>query len=294
MEEIFDLFEKYICYRNKHIESLNLSTLINSYAYSINNNHNIANFNSVINDWNYIYNDMIKKYSQSLEVDLFVKWMELVENDKLRNFEVGHNFNIFEVLNFAGLNVGETSHSRLLKFLLDDNHIHGHGYRFLYLFLNKLGIYKPECGIWLITAEEGRVDVMLKRNSPKSVIIIENKSNWAIDQPNQLYRYWFENIYGITKDEYSLDIEYYSKNTAYYNIIYLVPNNYKALSNQTLAKPDNLESSVLPNKLPIEVKTLSFCDFISDWLDECINIVPENNYPLREYIKQYKFKCQTL
>lgn len=101
--------------------------------------------------------------------------------------------------------------------------MHGQENRFINLLLKRINVNYGENDEWISTAETGRVDVMLKRYNPHSVIIIENKSNWAGDQPNQLYRYWFENIHRSDND---LLPEFYSKHQEY-KIVYLVPNKYK-------------------------------------------------------------------
>lgn len=60
--------------------------------------------------------------------------------------------------------------------------MHGQGNSFLQLFLKHIGLDTQDGDEWIFTAEAGRVDVMLKRFHPSSVVIIENKSNWAGDQ----------------------------------------------------------------------------------------------------------------
>jgi len=66
--------------------------------------------------------------------------------------------------------------------------------------MDAIGIKEPYKGTWKVTAEEGKIDLLLKRYSPFSIVVIENKSNWACDQQNQLYRYWYNEIYKITKE----------------------------------------------------------------------------------------------
>lgn len=130
---------------------------------------------------------------------------------------------------------------------------------------------------------------MLKRYNPHSVIIIENKSNWAGDQPNQLYRYWLENIHRSDND---LLPEFYSKHQEY-KIVYLVPNKYKNISDDSLHRPTYL-SETMPEHLPITPIVWSFEEEVSDWLDDCISSLPEENTPLRNLLSQYKEYCKTL
>lgn len=143
----------------------------------------------VINCWNsnnsnreVISKSFLQEYKKIKEREL--------ENEKY----FSTNFNVFDF--FA---VGETKHSELLGFLLDSNQTHGQSNLFLLDFLTLLNIESPEVGKWQITCEYDRIDIMLKREYPLSIIIIENKSNFAEDQPNQLYRYWYNQIYSSSK-----------------------------------------------------------------------------------------------
>jgi hypothetical protein len=219
--------------------------------------------------------------------------MYLIDSEQHR--KDGHNFNIFELLrNEFDFRIQETMHSKLIKFLLDSNGSHGQGKRFLIEFLKQLNAYLPEEGVWHITAEEGKIDVLLQRNEPESIIIIENKSNWACDQPNQLYRYWYNAIYLKTKEKTN---EFYAQNKDRYQIIYLPPNNYKTYEEQSVRKPqDDLYNSYigLPDKVPVEVKILTFDSHIQDWLEMCKRILPETNHRIKEYITQYQILCKTL
>ena len=60
--------------------------------------------------------------------------------------------------------------------------MHGQGKLFLSAFLEYIGFKKDKGNEeWIVTAEKGRVDVLLRRLNPLGAIIIENKSNWAGD-----------------------------------------------------------------------------------------------------------------
>ena len=167
--------------------------------------------------------------------------------------------------------------------------MHGQGNLFLGLFLKRIGIDIQECDEWISTAEIGRVDVMLKRIHPRSVVIIENKSNWAGDQENQLYRYWCENIHHCEED---CSEEYY-KSHPEYKIVYLVPNMGKSISENSLEKPKEFGDN-LPLFLPLNPITLSFEKDIVAWLTECINKLSPDNTPLINLISQYKSYCKNL
>ena len=158
--------------------------------------------------------DKLIQYSDALRD--FVKIHEQIMAKKQKDILEGKYINVFTLWNeFTGIT--EPIHSRILQFILSPHTMHGQENRFINLLLKRINVNYGENDEWISTAETGRVDVMLKRYNPHSVIIIENKSNWAGDQPNQLYRYWFENIHRSDND---LLPEFYSKHQEY-KIVYL-------------------------------------------------------------------------
>lgn len=220
------------------------------------------------------------------------KWYNnYVIAEQTRNAREGHLFNVFTLWNRLS-GIGETLHSRLLHFLLSDDPMHGQKDKFLMKFLEMAGIENPLEGTWYAMAEIGRVDVMLKRSNPHSVIIIENKSNWAADQSNQLYRYWYENMYAPERETY---------NSSRYKIIYLSPT-AKSYDDQTCCKPSKewfcergrCDYDKLPDKIPLNPEIWHFNDHIQKWLEECIEALPPTNQPLRNYLNQYKEYCKKL
>ena len=202
----------------------------------------------------------------------------IIEKAKQVNRATGITFNSLHLFS-----LGELTHSGILAHLLNTNASHGQGNLFLKLFLGMIGIESPDSDNWVVTAEEGRVDIMLRRQFPLSVILIENKSNWAADQPYQLYRYWYENIYPTIEDK---PIDYGQKNKSKFRVIYMPPSGGKAPVENSLQRPDYL-SEPLPAVLPMEIECLSFYDFVVRWLGLCVPEIPEGNHRLREYIKQY-------
>lgn len=230
--------------------------------------------------------DKLKHLSKA--IDDFVSIMEQVKEERQKNIQSGKFVNVFSLWNeFSGIK--EPIHSRILQFFLSPNPMHGQGYKFIYLFLKRIGVSFKEGDEWVSTAEIGRVDVMLKRFHPRSVVIIENKSNWAGDQPNQLYRYWYENIH---QNEEDCDPLFYS-NHPEYKAVYLVPNKDKTISEDSLKRPSDYPSH-LPNELPMTPIIWSFGKEITEWLDDCISILPKENTPLINLISQYKEYCKNL
>ena len=225
-------------------------------------------------------------YSKTL--DYIVSLMSKVKEGRKKKIQKGELVNTFTLWNsFSG--ISETVHSRILHFLLSDNPMHGQGLSFLKRFLEPIGIEVHENDEWVVTAEIGRVDIMLKRFHPHCVVIIENKSNNAVDQPNQLYRYWYENIHSCDEDCKS---DYYN-NHKEYRIYYLVPDPCKDISDNSLAKPSGYPEG-LPQKLPIKPVILSFRNEINNWLEACISSLPKENTPLINFLTQYKEYCKSL
>jgi len=242
--------------------------------------------------WEQWHVGFLDKYVSSINLAEWTKWHQEFLIDEKKHKEDGHNFNIFYLFrNELGIHVQETMHSRLLKFLLDSHASHGQGNKFLHKFLKLIGIESSETDIWHVTAEQGRIDILLYRSEPESVIIIENKSNEADDQPNQLYRYWYNHIYRKTKRK---DNDFYLENKYRYQILYLTPDSNKHLSDQSISKPEYKEYDNLPLKVPMEIQKFYFNEHIVKWLDDCIGCLPDKNHRVKEYIIQYKMLCKTL
>ncbi len=225
------------------------------------------------------------------EISKWEKWYKEFIDDDAQHKVDGHNFNVFYLLRYeCGFNVKETMHSKLIKYLLDPFASHGQGNKFLINFLNLLKIENPNKGMWNITAEQGKIDILLHRSNPETIIVVENKSNWANDQPNQLYRYWYYAIFSRIKE---IEKDFYSKNKDKYQIIYLAPNSNKEISEQSISKPEDWSSN-LPDKIPMEIETQYFNDFIQEWLEDCKKQLSETNHRIREYITQYQVLCNNL
>ena len=230
----------------------------------------------------------MKREEYEKAIDGFVEIIRLLEATDERRTLTGEFVNVFRLWNeFSGIT--EPIHSKILAFLLSSNSMHGQGNLFLNLFLKRIGIESHIEDEWIVTAEKGRVDVLLKRYHPRSVVIIENKSNWAGDQPNQLYRYWYQNIHCVDED---CKNDYYLRHPEY-KIVYLIPDEGKTLSDDSLSKPSDYPID-LPDILPIAPINMDFKHDIVDWLAECILSLPTENTPLKNLITQYKQYCKCL
>lgn len=210
--------------------------------------------------------------------ELLDKFQLIKKQAEQKNKETSCDFNVLKLFS-----INEPMHSFLLANILNPNSEHGQGNLFLLSFLRKLGIEFPEQGQWTITAEKGRIDVLIKRQHPHSVIVIENKSNYAGDQPNQLYRYWYREIYYPNRHR---ENDYSKHHPEKYQVVFLTPADWKQPSENTTLRPDNWDLS-LPSTMPLETKIWKFSNEINSWLSETYNEIPKENYRLKEYIKQY-------
>ena len=191
---------------------------------------------------------------------------------------------------FRFFNPGETTHSRLLAYFLDPRESHGQGDLFLVKFLELLKISQPESlktSPWIVTAELGRVDVLIKRKHPHTVVVIENKSNYAVDQSNQLYRYWHQEIYLKQLERKASEQEIIDPPQSQYRVIYLSPAFWKQADKQSVSRPKDWSDS-LPKTVPERIiEHHLFSNLVIVWLTKSLTLIPPVNHRLREFTKQY-------
>lgn len=195
------------------------------------------------------------------------------------NKETGYLFNPLSLFK-----IGETTHSLIIASLLDKNSNHGQGDLFLKSFLELFEIDYDVNDDWIVTAEKGRVDILLRTINRNSVVIIENKSNYATDQSNQIYRYWHQEMFSYHKDNPQiLD----KKNK--FRIIYLTPSYDKILKDDSLKRPsylhDNNNLPELLDKDKIDIASLD--DQICKIIQSCIPKIHTNNLRLKIFLEQY-------
>lgn len=243
----------------------------------------IDNFNSLVTNLNHSISQRNILAEQTIKLNdaILAKFLILMMESEERNRQTSCNFNMFR--NFK---IGETLHSYLLSNILDPNSEHGQGSLFLHSFLKKIGIECPEDGPWIVTAEKGRIDILIKRNYPHSVVVIENKSNFALDQNNQLYRYWYREIYYPNKEK---EIDYTPMHPEKYQIIYLTPTDGKQPNQNTISIPESWSVlfPALPKVMPLQPLLWTFDKNIRDWLNESMKLIHQENYRFKEYINQY-------
>jgi len=179
-----------------------------------------------------------------------------------RNHLEGHHYNPLR-----SITIKETDHSRILGELLKPDGSHGKGTLFLDSFLQRIGI-TPVDGKWIVTVESDRIDILLRRDSPPSVVIIENKACKASDQPGQLYRYWFRQIFtrypNLRYDDLCIRERF--------RIVYLPPSGYTRPTEKSLLRPgDEIHANCDYPNLPQTI--LDCCSFeadVADWLNELV------------------------
>ncbi|KAA9332686.1 PD-(D/E)XK nuclease family protein [Adhaeribacter soli] len=199
-----------------------------------------------------------------------------------RNRLTSGDLNVFNMFG-----VGETMHSYILASFLNPHSNHGQKHLFLNVFLDLIGIKRhSDNENWIVTAEKGRIDVLLKRSYPHSVVVIENKSNYAVDQSHQLYRYWHQEIYRPIRERHLSTDYILNPPSEYYQLIYLTPSQTKLPSDNSLIKPSDWPKD-LPRVVPMQPQFLFFGDFIVKWLECSLLEVPKENFRLQEYILQY-------
>jgi hypothetical protein len=188
-------------------------------------------------------------------------------------------------LNFLKqLEPSEPQHSLIIGDLLGQNGKHGYGDLFLKEFFNlivnddKISYESDEK--WDVSVEKERYDIRIRNRNNTKIVIIENKSNWADDQPNQLYRYWLNGIYSAQFNLMKYQIPYAAK------IIYLSPSFEKRYTEQSITRPYDVDIN-FPLKVPEEIiKIVFFKEEIVSWLKKCQSLV-ENTSEMYFYIKQY-------
>jgi len=245
------------------------------------NEEQLCHCRDVISSCNEIMSAHNKSIFEQIPYILF-SWTRLKNDVNEKNRTNGHLFNPFSIIK-----IGETTHSRLLGDLLNPKGHHSQGNLFLESFLKLIEVPYAEMGEWTISIESGSVDICLRRSSPPSVILIENKSNWAVDQQNQLYRYWYENIYKFYPQNNYSNIEV--KNS--FQLVYLPPGVEKRPEPHALERPQFPNNDIFPKDLEeagVKVRLFTFRQDITKWLDSCNQLIPSTNIRLKTHLQFYK------
>lgn len=112
-----------------------------------------------------------------------------------REFRIEHNI-AYAPFEFFWDNPAEPRHSRLLGYFIDPRAEHGCGLFLLRSFFKQFDLVSPDLPLdehcVVHPPEEGHIDLLVTRERPdgKYAVIIENKVNGAVDQDEQLQRYY--------------------------------------------------------------------------------------------------------
>jgi hypothetical protein len=230
---------------------------------------------------------MFKKYG----IPDFKKTLmnNMISLKRYSDIKISKRLNIFEQLKPS-----ETKHSLILSNLLNPKGNHGCGDLFLKIFfevfpLDPIKISSND--IWEVTAEKERFDIRIRNTNSTKIIIIENKSNWADDKENQLYRYWYKGIYLAQLKYENGGIPFFSR------MLYLSPSDYQQPSEQSILRPPDLPKD-LPDKVPPgTIKIVYFNEHIVKWLDLCLNELNEQHeiyYYLNQYRDYWRLSCHRI
>lgn len=127
-----------------------------------------------------------------------------LQYDEYNRREVDCGFNLFNLI--SDTYYKENFHSDILKSLLDPTEKH----REENLFLNLFFVFINNCGAKVnknnysnakVYREQGKIDILIKDETTKKSIIIENKIYDAADMPRQLPRYYLK----LVEDGYDVD-----------------------------------------------------------------------------------------
>ena len=238
--------------------------------------------NEVLADYLRLRADAVKSVSQTVTLgdQVLSAWIATKSELELTNRTHGGLFNPLR-----SIAIGETTHSALVGDFLNPQGSHGQASLFLDSFLALIGIPEPAAGKWAITVEKGRIDILLRRLNPHSVVIIENKSNGAIDQTNQLYRYWHRNIHEPYPN-LNGEPDFIKQR---FKIVYLTPSLSKEPLGNSLDRPAKWNSIPgLPKNVPSElVRIVTLQELVKCWLTDPRVQIPETNFRLTTFLQFY-------
>lgn len=216
---------------------------------------------------------------------LLDRWIQVRNEIAVANRAHGGNFNPL-----AQLKIDETRHSRILGDFLNPDGSHSQGNLFLLPFLKDLGIPEPDVGLWRVTVEIGRVDILIWRNAPrKSAVIIENKSNGAGDQMNQIYRYWHQEMYLWDRSLWETTNEAaIAERNQNFHIVYFPTGDDKAPAPHSKQRPPGFEKVNRFPAVPLEWKICPLPRLMEIWTLHSEPEIPPSNHRLRSFLSQYK------
>ena len=206
-------------------------------------------------------------------------WLSAKAKLAEKNRTTGSDFNPL-----ASIPIKEPVHSKIIGDLLNVEGSHGQGSLFLMCFLDMLDVPNGEAGTWKVSIEKERVDIMLWRESPAAMILIENKVKDAQDQLNQLYRYWHHQMYSW-KPEHCSDDEM----SRSFRLIYLPADDSKTPAAHSLERPADWGNAINPHLVvPLKCETLALTGLLQRWQENVVKGIPASNHRLRVFFQLYQ------
>lgn len=133
--------------------------------------------------------------SHELRIRDFIRSCEQIGKayEKSKTDREAEDFNVFRLI--SDLYYRENFHSDIMSYFLEPRERHGCGSAFLDQFISMLNkvdrnIDSRDYADAVAVREEARIDILIKSESSRRAIIIENKINNAGDMPRQLPRYY--------------------------------------------------------------------------------------------------------
>lgn len=174
-------------------------------------------------------------------------------NLKKRYVDIG--FNLFAVV--SDLYYRENFHSDILKAVLDPAGKHQEKEKYLHLFLDFIRSHGATVALSdypdsQVVREEGKIDILIKDDTSRKAVIIENKINGAPDMPRQLPRY----LEIVAAEGYSCDA-----------IIYLRLNGHAGPDMTGWSPTDRQRVKALIKIIPAYAETEN--DLLNGWIVPC-------------------------
>ncbi len=225
------------------------------------------------------FKEIATQPSWGLADEIVNGWLTRRQQLDEANAQTGDGFNPLELIPLK-----ETTHSRILGEMLDPKGSHGQKSLFLGCFLRLLGVPRAaQDDKWRITVEKSRVDIMLIHDQPRSAILIENKSNDAWDQPNQIYRYWHQHVYLVDPSLNYQDPDVRQR----FRIIYLPTDGSKTPASHSLQRPEGWKSLNPAEVIPLQCETIAFPELLALFHREARTSIPATNVRLLAFLDFY-------
>ncbi len=195
------------------------------------------------------------------------------EYAETKSYTEEEQFNVFTLI--SDQYYKENFHSDIMAFLLDPTAVHGHKSLMLDIFIGMLNRIPTGHSIdaakyhdAIVVREKGRIDILIKSESSKRAIIIENKINNAGDMFRQLPRY-----YDYVIENYKIDA-----------IVYLPLDYNKSPNTDGWSDKDKIHIKQLLKLVPA-YDQMNRVNVVKDWLQQSLKQL--GNSDVISAVRQY-------